>query len=278
MFRTSHDLFIILIENFVGDERFEAGQIIERFSQSDTLEHWVLKSLYPISRHDACVITGTYTDPPTGTVFRASTSVEDNLVPKDTACYLRAKVVLYGWVFRPMFKEEPSGSNQWCAPQTSVRVTFVKKIVYENKLSFAIKRVLDMESLNSILRISNSIKRWGCIPFAVYVRGRILEEEYEPRTGTYHISYVARHDVLEESAFSPSDNKKTTIQICNGGFEVFAVPRDVIVQETNDGRFLVIETTCAMNNKTVCIDLIHRNQYTTVPNRYSGKLQPSSSL
>ncbi|KAL0073558.1 hypothetical protein J3Q64DRAFT_1873017 [Phycomyces blakesleeanus] len=218
------------------DERFEAGRVIERFSESDALEHWVLKSLYPIQRHDACVVTGVSTNTSTGTVFVASTSVVDNKIQERAACYLRSKVILHGWVFRPIFQELGSKSNQWCAPQTGIKVTFVSKIVYESKLSLETRRVLEMEALEYISRIADYTRSWRFQPFAIHVKGRLLEEEYEPKTGTYHLIYVARHDALDEMAILSSQNKKTTIQIVSSsGFDIFVTPRDIVVEETRDG-------------------------------------------
>ncbi|KAI9315737.1 hypothetical protein BX666DRAFT_346758 [Dichotomocladium elegans] len=207
----------------IWDEYFEKGHIVERFSQKEYLLYTQMRSMFPIHSRDFSVLTAIDSDPATGTVYVASASVTDNLIPEEKT-HVRGKIHIYGWVFSPMRNERgrPSG----------IRVTFVCHMDLEGTapLPPAIIRQLTMEVPSCVDRVQWYLRQHGCPPYIRRVAGKITQEIFDSKDKSYRISLIAKHNPSHHYAQRDESTKtwctdiRTHTSMYNCGFSVHTVP------------------------------------------------------
>ncbi|KAL7323244.1 hypothetical protein PS15p_211175 [Mucor circinelloides] len=170
----------------IWDPSFEGGQSIERFSQKEYLVQWYLGSMLPIASVDLSAITSIETDPITGTVYTATTSVTDKQVPPDEVGHrIRAYTDLYGWVFRPKFDKH--------GRTVQVAVSFVCNMDFKYALPQHVLQTWMDTSLQSITHMHHYLTQYGCPPYIRRVAGKVVQEGFDALTNNYQIIFIAKH-------------------------------------------------------------------------------------
>lgn len=141
--------------------------------------HWFLAQNIDISG-----ITSIETDPITGTVYTATTSITDAQIPS-TPHRIRHFTDLYGWVFRPTLDKH--------GRTLSVATSFVcnASLLYGNEVA----------------NIRNYLSTHGCPPYIRRVAGKVVQESFQD--AIYEVTFIAKHQ--------PSHSyraRKTTTQWC----------------------------------------------------------------
>ncbi|KAI9321373.1 hypothetical protein BX666DRAFT_1901516 [Dichotomocladium elegans] len=171
----------------VWDERFEDGRVQERFSQKEYLVQWWLRNMFPVSSCDLSAVTTIESDPSSGAVYTASISVNDPLIPVDeSGKRVRGHTDLYGWVFTPNTDER--GRTR------SVNVIMVCNMDYRCRVPASAAKVLGDEMLGCVGNVRDYVFQYGCPPYIRRVAGKVVEEDFETKTGTYQVTYVAKHE------------------------------------------------------------------------------------
>ncbi|KAI9489362.1 hypothetical protein BDB00DRAFT_876449 [Zychaea mexicana] len=168
----------------IWDEYFETGHVVERFSQKEYLVYMQMRSIFPIHSRDFSLLTVIDSDPGTGTIHVASTSVSDGLIPIIKP-HVRGQIVVYGWALRPL-KEKGGGG---------VRLTFVSHMELEGTtpLPPAIIRQLTMEVPACVDRVQWYLRQHGCPPYIRRVAGKITQEQFDSKDKIYRVSFTAKH-------------------------------------------------------------------------------------
>ncbi|KAG2229071.1 hypothetical protein INT48_003285 [Thamnidium elegans] len=170
----------------IWDSSFEGGQTIERFSQKEYLVQWFLGGMLPIASVDLSAITSIESDPITGTVYTATTSVTDQQVPPDESGHrIRAYNDLYGWVFRPKFDKE--------GRTISVGISFVCNMDFRYTVPSHVLQTWIDSSLQSITHIHHYLSQYGCPPYIRRVAGKVIREGFDALTNNYQIVFTAKH-------------------------------------------------------------------------------------
>ncbi|RUS26480.1 hypothetical protein BC938DRAFT_470717, partial [Jimgerdemannia flammicorona] len=197
------------------DERFEDGRAVERFSQKEYLLHTQLRGIFPVNGRDLCAITTIETDPVTGIIFNVSSSVIDPAIPEDPK-RVRAQMELSGWIFRPNFDDKGS--------TVSVDVTFISQVDFKGAMPSGIVRILTTETPRCVGRVEEYLQKYGCPPYIRRVAGKVVEEHFNPRIGTYELTYNAKH----ESSYKGRGGWCTDLRIGKkmypNGFDVQVLP------------------------------------------------------
>ncbi|KAJ8661271.1 hypothetical protein O0I10_003020 [Lichtheimia ornata] len=172
----------------IWDERFEDGKIHDRFSQKEYLVQWWLRNMFPVNSTDISAITSIDTDATTGTIYTASTSVIDANIPVDeTKPCVRGHTDLNGWVFTPLLDER--GRTK------SVKVTMVCNMDYKcDNIPANTAKVIQDEMFACVANVRDYVEEYGCPPYIRRVAGKVAEEEFESKTGTYQVTYIAKHE------------------------------------------------------------------------------------
>lgn len=141
--------------------------------------HWFLAQNIDIGG-----ITSIETDPITGTVYTATTSITDSQIPP-IPHHIRHFTDLYGWVFRPTLDK------------------------HGRTLSVATSFVCNAPLLhgNVVTNIRDYLSNHGCPPYIRRVAGKVVQESLQD--SIYEVTYVAKHQ--------PSNTyraRKTTTQWC----------------------------------------------------------------
>lgn len=148
---------------------------------------WYLGSNLPIvASVDLSAITSIESDPVTGTVYTATTSVIDQQIPPDESGHrIRAYSDLYGWVFRPKFDKQ--GRTLF------VNVSFVCNLDFKYAVPNHVLQAWIDESLKSISHIQHYLTQYGCPPYIRRVAGKVIREGFDPLTNNYQIVFIAKH-------------------------------------------------------------------------------------
>ncbi|KAI9481377.1 MAG: hypothetical protein EXX96DRAFT_566476 [Benjaminiella poitrasii] len=244
----------------IWDSSFEGGQTVERFSQKEYLDQWFLGSIVPIASMDLSVITSIETDPITGTVYTASTSVTDHEVPPDESGHrIRAYTDLYGWVFRP--KIDKNGRT------LSVNVSFICNMDFKYQIpSQALQTWADI-SVQSITHLHRYLAQYGCPPYIRRVAGKVVQEKFDALGYHYEVNYIAKHQ--PSNAYRA--RKQATAVWCTDirfhqkmfpdGFDIRLSPANVVriqvSQQLRDQKSLKIFTTDkSIDGKQITLSII----------------------
>lgn len=256
----------------LGDDQFEHGDIVERFSQKDYLVRWIMKS------GESYTVTSTIeTDTTLGTIYTASTSVEDTHVTPGTL-----QMRLYGWIFVPIKDDQ----GRRCV-KTS--------IIWDSTGCF---------SSNSLSRLGRFLSVSGCPPYIRRVAGKVLHEELlmvnecsstagggddvddddgidgngdddnnvgssnpvleETRKPIYSVKYVVKHEPSHSyraRKSNPERNWCTDIRIHSSsmfpfGFEVSVSPSSGTRVDISEQHIKIFTTSPEMEGKQVSVTVI----------------------
>ncbi|KAI8990784.1 hypothetical protein BDF20DRAFT_908634 [Mycotypha africana] len=185
----------------IWDFSFENARRMDRFSQKDYLEQWILKhanTAVSLPSMDMAVITSLETDPVTGTVYAASTSVDDPQLPppfnfRNTIqnC-IRTETDLYGWVFRPLSKKKQQRHGDDNAV-SSIHVSFICNMNFNYNFSNQVLQAWINASYRSISQLKHYLDHYGCPPYIRRVAGKVIKEEFDPFKKRCQIKYIAKH-------------------------------------------------------------------------------------
>lgn len=142
--------------------------------------------MLPIASVDLSAITSIETDPITGTVYTATTSVTDQQVPPDEVSHrIRAYTDLYGWVFRPKFDKH--------GRTVQVAVSFVCNMDFKYALPQHVLQTWMDTSLQSITHMHHYLTQYGCPPYIRRVAGKVVQEGFDALTNNYQVVFIAKH-------------------------------------------------------------------------------------
>lgn len=265
-----------------GDSSFEGGQTIERFSQKEYLVQWFSGSMLPIASVDLSAITSIETDPITGTVYTATTSVTDQQIPPDEVGHrIRAYTDLYGWVFRPKF--DRNGRT------VQVAVSFVCNMDFKCALPQHVLQTWMDTSLQSITHMHQYLSQYGCPPYIRRVAGKVVQEGFDALTNNYQITFIAKHQPSNSyRARKQQKQQQTTSLWCTDirfhrtmfphGLDIKITPKNIArvqVSPKEQKSIKIFTTDEVIDGKQVTFTLtpLHHNEathYTTY--RYNGEL------
>ncbi|KAK4517509.1 galactokinase [Mucor velutinosus] len=273
----------------IWDSSFEGGQTIERFSQKEYLVQWYLGSMLPIASVDLSAITSIETDPITGTVYTATTSVTDQQVPPDDVGHrIRAYTDLYGWVFRPKFDKH--------GRTVQVAVSFVCNMDFKYALPQHVLQAWMDTSLQSITHMHHYLTQYGCPPYIRRVAGKVVQEGFDALTNNYQIVFIAKHQP-SNSYRARKQNQSSSLWCTDIRFHRTMFPHglDIKIMPENVARvqispkeqksIKVFTTDATIDGKQVTFTLtpLHHSEathYTTY--KYNGELftqqQPQAIL
>lgn len=147
-----------------------------------------MKSLFPISGRDFCVLTQIDSDPRSETIHVVSTSVSDPLLP-ETEAYTRGRLLIYGWTFQVIKKDDDASERR------GVKVTLIAHmdLAGTTPLPSAIIRRLTFQVPTCVLHVKHYLASHTPPPYIRRVAGKVIQETYNPDTRDYKMSYIAKH-------------------------------------------------------------------------------------
>jgi hypothetical protein len=245
---------------FLGDEQFEQGHVVERFSQKEYLIYTEMKSLFPIQSRDFCALTTIESNMSTGGIYIVSSSVVDTLVPESEK-HTRGDILVNG------FALEPVKSKQ--GRLIGVKVIFINHLNMGGvtPLPSSITRLLTTEVPYCLDRIESFLDQKGCPPYIRRVAGKVTLEHFEDTI--YRMEFIAKHapsrQYRKNRTSSISNMWCTDLRIHSSmyknGFEITTEPKeDVRIEIKPDGSGLRIFTERSeMDGKTIrlLIEPIH---------------------
>lgn len=272
----------------LGDPSFEDGQTIERFSQKEYLVQWFSGSMLPITSIDLSAITSIETDPITGTVYTATTSVTDQQIPLDEAGHrIRAYTDLYGWVFRPKFDKH--------GHTVQVAVSFVCNMDFKYALPQHVLQTWMDTSLQSITHMHHYLSQYGCPPYIRRVAGKVVQEGFDALTNNYQIIFIAKHQPSNSYRARKQQQRQQSSSLwCTDirfhrtmfphGLDIKIMPENIArvqVSPKEQKSIKIFTTDEAIDGKQVTFTLtpLHHNEathYTTY--RYNGELFTQKQL
>ncbi|KAI8375385.1 hypothetical protein EDC96DRAFT_497045 [Choanephora cucurbitarum] len=169
----------------IWDEHFESGRIVERFSQKEYLVYMQTKSVFPIQSRDYSLLTSIDSDVSSGTIYIASTSVEDDLINEKTQ-HIRGKVVVLGWAIKPI----RSGNRLIGVSATSIAHLQLGGVT---PLPPAIVRTLTTQLPSLGSQVQSYLTTHGCPPYIRRVAGKVILEQFDHQEKIYRIHYIAKH-------------------------------------------------------------------------------------
>ncbi|GAN03249.1 hypothetical protein MAM1_0037d02701 [Mucor ambiguus] len=263
----------------IWDSSFEGGQTIERFSQKEYLVQWYLGSMLPIASVDLSAITSIETDPITGTVYTATTSVTDQQVPPDEVGHrIRAYTDLYGWVFRPKFDKH--------GRTVQVAVSFVCNMDFKYALPQHVLQTWMDTSLQSITHMHHYLTQYGCPPYIRRVAGKVVQEGFDALTNSYQIIFIAKHQ--PSNSYRARKQKQSSSLWCTDirfhrtmfphGLDIRIMPENVAhvqISPKEQKSIKIFTTDAAIDGKQVTFTLTplyhsEATHYTTY--KYNGEL------
>ncbi|KAL1915797.1 uncharacterized protein VTP21DRAFT_6556 [Calcarisporiella thermophila] len=167
----------------IWDERFEAGEVVERFNQLEMLVYYQLKGIPPLGGRDISAATAQETNPETGVTRIVTVSVEDSKLPEDPH-RIRAHM-FSGWIIRP--ETDPNTERI-----QAIHVTYISRLDLRGSPPPSVLRTLMLEVPECIVRVGDFLERYGPPPYLRKVAGRVVDEACDLRKLTYDLTYVAR--------------------------------------------------------------------------------------
>ncbi|KAL0093496.1 hypothetical protein F4703DRAFT_1730878, partial [Phycomyces blakesleeanus] len=202
------------------DDYFESGVFVERFSQKEYLSHVQLRTVFPIQSRDFSLLTALESDAATGTIHVASASVADVLVPESKAS-IRGKMALYGWILVPTRNSE--------GKLAGIKTTFVCQMdmAGQTPLPPAIVRLLTSQVPACVDRMQDYLDKHGCPPYIRRVAGKIVYENFDVESKTYHIGYIAKCTPSRQHKSNAAlwcTDIRTHQSLYSQGFSIFSRP------------------------------------------------------
>ncbi|CAG8512810.1 9201_t:CDS:2 [Cetraspora pellucida] len=197
-----------------GDARFDEGINIERLGPNEFLTKLAMKSNFPISRRDLSTVSIIERDPETGTIWHASTSIVDPLIPENKR-HVRANLDISGWQLRPRVDEEDLS--------TYLEITYIVDIdiKLESIPPSIIKNILLQPPL-CVANIIEILKTMGHPPYVKNTTDSIISEEIDIKTFQY--------DLAMEIIGNGVTDIKTSKTMYPNGFDVSVAPEGLKIE------------------------------------------------
>ncbi|CAG8458125.1 21156_t:CDS:2 [Cetraspora pellucida] len=197
-----------------GDVRFDEGINIERLGPNEFLTKLAMKSNFPISRRDLSTVSIIERDPETGTIWHASTSIVDPLIPENRR-HVRANLDISGWQLRPRVDEEDLS--------TYLEITYIVDIdiKLESIPPSIIKNILLQPPL-CVANIIEILKTMGHPPYVKNTTDSIISEEIDIKTFQY--------DLAMEIIGNGVTDIKTSKTMYPNGFDVSVAPEGLKIE------------------------------------------------
>lgn len=159
---------------------------MERFSQKEYLVYMEMKSIFPIQSRDFSVLSCIESNVSSGTIYVASTSVKDELIPQ-VSHHMRGSFLTYGWALEPLRSTQHR--------LIGVKATFIAHLDMGGitPLPSAISRLLTNELPVCTDRVQNYLRQNGCPPYIRRVAGKITLEAFDDKEKKYTIHFIAKH-------------------------------------------------------------------------------------
>ncbi|KAG2198515.1 hypothetical protein INT47_008619 [Mucor saturninus] len=170
----------------IWDDYFEDGHVVERFSQKEYLIYMEMKSLFPIQSRDFSILSCIESNVSSGTIYVASTSVVDELIPP-VSHHMRGTFLTYGWALEPLRSIQHR--------LIGVKATFIAHLEMggTTPLPSAISRLLTNELPVCTDRVQSYLRQHGCPPYIRRVAGKITLEAFDEKEKQYTIHFTAKH-------------------------------------------------------------------------------------
>lgn len=216
-----------------------------------------MKSVFPIQSRDFSILTCIDSNVSTGTVYVASTSVEDIMIPETTE-HTRGSFTTYGWVLQPLKSVE--------GRLMGVKATFIAHMHMGGvtPLPSAIVRLLTTQVPACADRIQTYLRQHGCPPYIRRVAGKITYEHFNSKEKVYSIHFIAKHAPSTRQYHNKNASQKmigtmwctdlrTHLSMYPFGYTIETSPQSVVrVEMRPDGMGLRIYTEKSeMDGKTV---------------------------
>jgi hypothetical protein len=175
------------ITHFIsGDDYFEDGTVVDRFSQKEYLIHTQMKSIFPIQSRDFSLINSI--ESINNVIYICSSSVTDNLIPPKGKI-IRAKILVSGWAIEPI---KSATSNKLLG----VKVTFIHHMDMQGStpLPPATVRQLTQEIPKCLYRVQSYLRQSGCPPYLRRITGKVVFEDFETQHKTYTLEYIVKYN------------------------------------------------------------------------------------
>lgn len=145
-----------------------------------------MKSLFPIQSRDFSILTCIESNVGTGTIYVASSSVHDDLIPETTQ-HIRGSFLIYGWALEPLRSTQHR--------LIGVKATFIAHLDMggTSPLPSAICRLLSTELPTCIDRVQTYLRQNGCPPYIRRVAGKIIFESFDDVEKQYQIEFIAKY-------------------------------------------------------------------------------------
>lgn len=148
-----------------------------------------MKSIFPIQSRDFSILTCIESNVSNGTIYVASISVNDELIPPPSASqHIRGSLMTYGWMLEPL--RSPQQKRL-----IGVKTTFIAHMDMggTTPLPPSIARLLTTEIPSCVDRIQNYLRQNGCPPYIRRVAGKVTLEAFDDKEKQYEIEYIAKH-------------------------------------------------------------------------------------
>lgn len=145
-----------------------------------------MKSIFPIQSRDFSILSCIESNVSSGTIYVASTSVKDELIPQ-VSHHMRGSFLTYGWALEPLRSTQHR--------LIGVKATFIAHLDMGGitPLPSAISRLLTNELPVCIDRVQNYLRQNGCPPYIRRVAGKITLEAFDDKEKQYTIHFIAKH-------------------------------------------------------------------------------------
>ncbi|CAG8514083.1 18432_t:CDS:2 [Dentiscutata erythropus] len=195
------------------DDRFDESVNIERLGQNEFLNKLSMNRNFPISRRDLATVCIIERDPETGTIWHASTSVADPLIPESKK-HVRANLAIAGWQIRPRVDEELT---------TYIEIIYITDIdIRLEAIPPSIIKSVFLQPPICIAKVVDILKKMGHPPYVKNTSGLIIGEEINVRTYQYDLA-------MEISNGGVTDIKTSKIMYPNG-FDVSVAPEGLKIE------------------------------------------------
>ncbi|KAF7730802.1 hypothetical protein EC973_001320 [Apophysomyces ossiformis] len=235
----------------IWDEYFEAGSVVERFSQKEYLVYTQMRSIFPIQSRDFSLLTIIESDSVSGMIHVATTSVADSQIP-ETKPHIRGRLPVSGWVLRPIKNEDDK--------TIKIKTTFISHmdLAGTTPLPPAIVRLLSTEVPACVDRVQSYLREHGCPPYIRRVAGKITSERFDSEAKSYHISYTVKHTPSQQrNQLLWYTDVRTHPSMYGSGFDVVTEPADAVRVElrTDDMGLRIYSLGPEVDGRTVKVDI-----------------------
>ncbi|CAG8628524.1 6068_t:CDS:2, partial [Racocetra persica] len=196
------------------DSRFDEGINIERLGPNEFLTKLAMKSNFPISRRDLSTVSIIERDTETGTIWHASTSVVDPLMPVNKR-HVRANLDISGWQLRPKVDEEDLS--------TYMEITYIVDIdIKLEQIPSSITKNILLQPPLCVANVIEILRTMGHPPYIKNTTDSVINEGINTKTFQY--------DLAMEVIGNGVTDIKTSKTMYPNGFDVSVAPEGLKIE------------------------------------------------